>query len=111
MSFRFILQPSMAAIAAIHDGVKDARTGRSPFLDSRAQSRERVERLREGLIATARIILLGIAMDVIYQSWYSDVLSGEALLIALLLPLFLPADPRPARVSCAGGAAVLGRIR
>ena len=27
MSFRFILQPSMAAIAAIRDGVKDARTG------------------------------------------------------------------------------------
>ena len=31
LSFRFILQPSMAAIAAIHDGVKDARAGRSPY--------------------------------------------------------------------------------
>ena len=31
MSFRFILQPSMAAIAAIHDGIKDVRTGRAPY--------------------------------------------------------------------------------
>src|SRR5579862_5515036 len=31
MTFRFILQPTMAAIAALHDGVKDARMGRSPF--------------------------------------------------------------------------------
>src|SRR5512137_839561 len=31
MVFRFFLQPTMAAIAAWRDGVKDARTGRSPF--------------------------------------------------------------------------------
>jgi hypothetical protein len=31
LSFRFILQPSMAAIAASHDGIKDVRTGRSPY--------------------------------------------------------------------------------
>ncbi len=31
MTFRFILQPVMAAIAALHDGIKDARLGRSPY--------------------------------------------------------------------------------
>ena len=31
MTFRFILQPTMAALAAIHDGIKDARLGRSPY--------------------------------------------------------------------------------
>ena len=31
MRFRFILQPLMAAIAAILGGLKDARRGRSPF--------------------------------------------------------------------------------
>jgi hypothetical protein len=30
MTFRFILQPSMATIAALRDGVNDARVGRSP---------------------------------------------------------------------------------
>jgi hypothetical protein len=30
MTFRFILQPAMATLAALFDGIKDARTGRSP---------------------------------------------------------------------------------
>jgi hypothetical protein len=68
MTFRFILQPSMAAIAALHDGVKDARAGRSPFFWTvLSNSAKREGRVREGLISTARIILLGIAMDTIYQ--------------------------------------------
>ena len=31
MTFRFVLQPVMATIAAFLDGIKDARTGRAPF--------------------------------------------------------------------------------
>ncbi len=91
MKFRFVLQPAMAAIAAIHDGRSDARAGRSPYFWTMLRiPRERVGRLREGLNATARIILLGIAMDVIYQvlvlrTFYP----AEALIIALLLA-FLP---------------------
>jgi len=87
MRFRFILQPAMAALAAILDGLKDARTGRSPYFWTVLRvPRERVERLREGLNATARTILLGLAVDVIYQvivlkTFYP----GEALVIALLL--------------------------
>jgi hypothetical protein len=68
MSFRFVLQPLMVAIAAVRAGIKDARTGRSPyFWTVLSNPQKRVERLREGLNATARIILLGIAMDVVYQ--------------------------------------------
>jgi hypothetical protein len=55
LSFRFILQP---AIAAIRDGLRNARTDRSPYFWTVAgNSLERIGRLREGLIATARIIL------------------------------------------------------
>ena len=32
LTFRFILQPIMATIAALYDGVADARTGRLPYL-------------------------------------------------------------------------------
>jgi hypothetical protein len=91
MRFRFILQPLMAAIVAIRDGRKDARTGRSPyFWTVLRKPQERVARLREGLNATARIFLLGIAMDAIYQvivlkRFYPI----EALIIALLLA-FVP---------------------
>lgn len=91
MRFRFILQPLMAAIAAIHDGIKDARTGRSAYFWTVAlKPRERVGRLREGLDATARIILIGLAVDVIYQFLvFRTFYPGEALVVALLLA-FVP---------------------
>ena len=54
MTFRFVLQPIMATIAAMHDGVTDARTGRSPYLWTIFSNPEqRGARLREGLISTA----------------------------------------------------------
>jgi hypothetical protein len=91
MTFRFILQPCMAAIAAFHDGAKDARLGRSPYLWTLlSRSDASTGGLREGLIATARIVLLGFAMDAIYQ-WrvLGTFYPGEMLLIAILLA-FLP---------------------
>src|SRR4051794_19743750 len=91
LSFRFILQPSMAAIFAIRDGVRDTRVSRSPFFWTILWSpRERGGRLREGLNATARIILLGLAMDAIYQVLALQTFHpNEALIVALLLA-FVP---------------------
>jgi len=91
MRFRFILQPLMAAIAAILDGLKDARTGRSPyFWTMLGNPRERIERLNEGLNATARIILLGLVMDVIYQIIVlKRFYPAEAVIVALLFA-FVP---------------------
>jgi hypothetical protein len=91
MRFRFFLQPLMATIVAIRDGLKDARSGRSPYFATvLANPQERVGRLREGLNATARIIALGLVMDVIYQAivfktFYPD----QALVVALVLA-FVP---------------------
>jgi hypothetical protein len=91
MAFRFILQPSMAAVAAVRDGLRDARTERSPYLWTiLREPHKRVARLREGLEATARIILLGLTMDVIYQVIvFDEFYPIEALIIALLLA-FVP---------------------
>ena len=91
MSFRFILQPTMATILAVRDGIKDARTGRSPYFWTVLHNKEkRAARLEEGLAATARILLLGVAMDVIYQIWVLGKLyPTEAAVIALGLA-FLP---------------------
>jgi hypothetical protein len=91
MTFRFILQPTMAFIAALADGLKDARTGRSPYLWTLLTSaQERGGRLHEGLLATARIILLGLGMDAVYQATVLKTFyAGEMVLIALLLA-FLP---------------------
>jgi hypothetical protein len=69
MRFRFILQPLMAAIVAIRAGVDDARTGRSPyFWTMLGNPSERAQRLNEELNATARIILFGLLMDMIFRS-------------------------------------------
>jgi len=91
MRFRFVLQPLMAALIAIHDGREDARAGRSPyFMTMLRNPRERVGLLREGLNATARIILLGLVMDVIYQLIVlKTFFPNQALVIALLLA-FVP---------------------
>jgi hypothetical protein len=68
MKFRFLLQPLMAALFAIRDGIKDTRTGRAPFLWAILyRPGRRVVRLEEALNATARIILLGLVMDDVYQ--------------------------------------------
>lgn len=91
MSFRFFLQPAMAALAATHDGIRDAQLGRSPyFWTVLSDSKKRAGRLREGWASTARIVLLGIGMDAIYQlTVLGTFYPGEAVLIALALA-FVP---------------------
>ncbi len=65
----------------------DARPilGRDP-----ARSEERSGRLWEGIISTARIIILGVVMDTIYQ-WvvFKTFYPGQAVVIAILLA-FVP---------------------
>lgn len=87
MTFRFLLQPTMAAIAALHDGVKDAREGHSSFFWAAWRDpTQQTGRLRQGLISVARIMLLGISMDVIYQLKELDTFyPAEAAVIAILL--------------------------
>lgn len=87
LAFRFVLQPTMAAIAAILDGIKDAHTGRSPyFWTVLSNPAERTERLREGLKATSRIILLGLVMDAAYQIIvFRTFYPLEAVIIAIAL--------------------------
>jgi hypothetical protein len=91
MAFRIVLQPIMAAIAALSDGIKDARTGRNPYLWTvLTNPMTRSSRLHEGLISTARIILLGLGMDLIYQYLVFDTFyPAEAVIIAGLL-CYLP---------------------
>jgi hypothetical protein len=87
MTFRLFLQPIMALIAALPDGINDARDGRTVFFWVAADDPAvRHGRLREGLIATARILLLGLCMDVIYQmKVFGQFYPVEAVVFALLL--------------------------
>lgn len=54
MRFRFILQPLMAAIIAIREGLKDSRTGNPPYFWTMVGNpRDRTRRLNEGLTRSA----------------------------------------------------------
>lgn len=110
MTFRFILQPIMATIAALYDGLADARSGRSHYLWTLlTDPAKRLARLREGVIATSRILLLGLTMDTIYQYIEFDTFHpAEAVIITLLLafaPYVLLRGPVSRLVSWWRGAA------
>jgi len=87
LEFRFLLQPLVAALLAVRDGMSDARTGRPPYFWTLVHDPAlRRERLREGVKATVRVVLLGVAIDAFYQfKVHGTVYPGEALGIALLL--------------------------
>lgn len=87
MSFRFYLQPIMAIIAAIHDGINDARAGRTPYMQKLITNPGHMsETLSEALHATSRIVLLALGMDASYQLTVLDTFyPGEMVMVALLL--------------------------
>ena len=91
MTFRFILQPAMAGIAALRDGINDARLRRSPYLSAIVRGTDgRGSRLWEGVVSTAKILILGIVMDIVYQLTVLGTFHpAESALIAILLA-FVP---------------------
>jgi hypothetical protein len=87
MTFRFYLQPAMALVAAIPDGIRDARAGHKAFFWSALwDSTATTGRLKEGVSSIARVILLGLSMDVIYQlRALEEFYPAEAVMMAILL--------------------------
>jgi hypothetical protein len=116
MRFRFVLQPIMAAIAALHDGREDARLGRSPYILALLSTpSERVGRLAEGVISTARVLLLGLCMDTVYQlvvlkAFYPAEAAAVAIMLGFI-PYLLLRGPiaRIARWRRGGSSANAGR--
>lgn len=87
MTFRIILQPLMAALLAGGAGWKDAQTGRPPyFWTILSDPGQRNDLLHEGWRSVARVFVLAIVMDVIYQlivlQWVYPV---ELIVVAILL--------------------------
>jgi hypothetical protein len=88
--FRFLMQPAMGMIFAVRDGLNDARTGRSPyFWGIVTEPAKRGGRLREGFMATWKIILLALILDTIYQfTELGTFHPGEATIVVVLLAIF-----------------------
>lgn len=91
LQFRFILQPVMATFLAIRDGYRDAKSGRTPYLhDILSNSAGRMDRLKEGLHAVARVMVLGLAMDAAYQSVVIKAFRPLEMVTVVLLLAFVP---------------------
>jgi len=67
LTLRLYLQPTMAMLFAVRDGVRDARAGRPPYLWTVfSHPEERRHLLIEGWKAIAKIFVLAVILDVAY---------------------------------------------
>ena len=87
LSMRLWLQPTMAVIFAIRDGLKDAKKGRSYYFYALfTEPGNRRSLLREGWKSIAKVFILAIILDTIYQlivfRWLYPV---EVLIVAFFL--------------------------
>jgi len=89
MKFRLVLQPTMAIIFAIRNGLKDAQQGKPAyFWGLFTDPLERRTMLEDGWKSVGKVFTLAIVLDVIYQlialHW---VYPGEAVLVAIILAI------------------------
>jgi hypothetical protein len=89
ITFRLILQPSIAVILAIRDGVKDAKAGRPLYFWSLfTHPTERRQLLKDGWNSVGFVFVFSIVIDGVYQfivfRWFYP---GEALTVAIVLAI------------------------
>jgi hypothetical protein len=87
LHFRLIVQPTMAAIFAVIDGVKDAKLGKPAYFWDVVTSPEHRRELIDGAWKRiGKIFILAVILDVIYQLKVARwVYPGETLTVAILL--------------------------
>jgi hypothetical protein len=89
LHFRLLIQPAVALVLGIRDGLGDARRGApayfwSVFFDPS----QRRSLLRQGWRAVAKVFAIAFILDVIYQLLVIHfVYPGEALLVAFTLAI------------------------
>jgi hypothetical protein len=89
MKLRLILQPLMATLLAVRDGLKDARQGRPPwFWAVFTTASHRRDLVRDGWKSVGKVFLLAVVLDTVYQfielRWFYPF---ESILVACLLAL------------------------
>ena len=90
-SFRMIVQPLMAMVFAILDGLKDAKWGKPAYFWALFGNAEhRRELLQSGWKSFGKIFVLGIVLDVVYQLKVQQPLNVGGVIIAALVLAVLP---------------------
>lgn len=87
LHFRLFLQPFMAVVFAVIDGLRDARLGKPAYFWALASHPEhRRELLKDGWKHFGKIFILAIVLDVVYQLMVRrEIRPGEVLIVALVL--------------------------
>jgi hypothetical protein len=116
LSLRLVLQPSLAVILAVRDGIADARASRPAYFWAVfADAGHRRQLLREGWKAVAKVFVMAVILDTVFQlvalRWFYP---GEATLTAAVLafvPYLLARGPVNRIVSAARARAARSRAR
>lgn len=89
LAFRFYLQPLVAIFLASRDGLRDARAGRPAWLWSVFTDRVgRRELLRDAWRSVAKVFLVAVAIDVLYQLLVLRTLRPvEGLIVAIAIAI------------------------
>jgi hypothetical protein len=91
MSFRFFLQPLVAILFAVRDGMRDAREGRAPFLSGLVtDAGHRLERLSSGWKGIGKVFLVAVVLDVVFQCIVFHELRELGVLAAGVILAILP---------------------
>ena len=68
LAMRFYLQPIMALIFAVRDGIRDAKQNRPAyFWGMLAQANQRRDLMRSGWKSVGKIFVVAMIMDIVYQ--------------------------------------------
>jgi hypothetical protein len=109
---RFILQPTAAIVLGARDGVRDARTGKPPFLWGLVfRGSDRARMMRTALVSVRDLIAVAILLDIVAQLLiFRIVHPAAALLLGPVLISFPYATSRAlanrvARGRCARSSA------
>jgi hypothetical protein len=89
LHFRFFMQPAMAILFAVIDGIKDAKLGRPAYFWAMVKNPDqRKELLKVGWKRISKIFILAVILDVIYQiKVYHWFYPGETLIVSILLAI------------------------
>ena len=98
LHFRILLQPTMAIIFAIRDGLNDARQGRPAYFWSLfTEPMHRRERLRDGWRSISKIFIIAVVLDIAYQlivfHWFYPFETLTVAVFLALIPYLLVRGP------------------
>lgn len=88
MRIRLLLQPLVAVVLAVRAGLRDARAGRLPYVESAFAAGHARDLVHSGWRDVGRVFVVAVGLDVVYQVLVGGwVYPGEALVLAAVCAL------------------------